>query len=582
MKNAWKRILAAALAIMMLVSLAACNNAPNNDDQPKETTGNVGDQGGSQATTPADDTVNYDPFGAYDETVSISIGRVLETYADTLAVPDGGTHEDNAFLDEIKNMLNVEITYDLQAASTEDYMRQVSLAITSGELPDIMWINNQSVLQQLIDNDLIMDLTDVYNNYASDAVKEVYESNPYPALDAVTYDGKLMAIPQTGGSISHMIWIRQDWLEALDIKVDEDGNRIISKEELEMVATEFVANDPGKTGNPVGFAVFPNLNMDANTAFSPVNNAWNAFYRYWFEGENGTVYSGSTAPGTKDALAWWNEMYTKGLLDQQYGVTGWDQICEMFAVERLGIVTGEGGCCRWMFKSLYESNPNAEWISYYLDNGTGKVTSVSTNPTGRWIVVSKDCEYPEVAIKLMNIDRAWDDAYDAGEMDENSMIYQYYKAVCHGQFEPLYLASNRADANIKTFYRDVQAYLNGELALEDITSADTLAVIEAVEQYNADKSAMTPSQRTFYDYYRSLAAVEYVEQNNLIEHAAPLFLGTTDTMAEKLADLNKLEEETYVKIITGEEPIDYFDTFVEEYNSRGGEDICEELAERLP
>ena len=67
----------------------------------------------------------------------------------------------------------------------------------------------------------------------------------------------------------------------------------------------------------------------------------------------------------------------------------------------------------------------------------------------------------------------------------------------------------------------------------------------------------------------------------MIDFVSPIYGITTDTMASKLADLNKLEEETYVKIITGEEPVDYFDTFVEEYNSRGGAAICEELAEIL-
>ena len=51
----------------------------------------------------------------------------------------------------------------------------------------------------------------------------------------------------------------------------------------------------------------------------------------------------------------------------------------------------------------------------------------------------------------------------------------------------------------------------------------------------------------------------------------------TKTMKEKWGVLETKQLETYVKIIMGEEPIEAFDTFAEEWKSSGGEDITNEV-----
>ena len=78
----------------------------------------------------------------------------------------------------------------------EDCDRQVSLAMASEELPDVM-IVGRDILDELVANDLIEDLTDSYNNYASDYIKNIYDSYDGRCLGAATYDGRLMAIPST-------------------------------------------------------------------------------------------------------------------------------------------------------------------------------------------------------------------------------------------------------------------------------------------------------------------------------------------------------------------------------------------------
>ena len=57
--------------------------------------------------------------------------------------------------------------------------------------------------------------------------------------------------------------------------------------------------------------------------------------------------------------------------------------------------------------------------------------------------------------------------------------------------------------------------------------------------------------------------------------------GRTKTMDSKWANLKKLEEETFAKIITAKVGIEAFDYFVEECKAYGGDDITKEVQEEL-
>lgn len=51
----------------------------------------------------------------------------------------------------------------------------------------------------------------------------------------------------------------------------------------------------------------------------------------------------------------------------------------------------------------------------------------------------------------------------------------------------------------------------------------------------------------------------------------------TPTMESKWSNLEKLEDEVMLKIITGKSDISAFDQFVEDWNAQGGKEILEEV-----
>ena len=59
-----------------------------------------------------------------------------------------------------------------------------------------------------------------------------------------------------------------------------------------------------------------------------------------------------------------------------------------------------------------------------------------------------------------------------------------------------------------------------------------------------------------------------------------MFVGApTETMVSKMSTLEDLQDEVFIKIIMGEEPVDAFDKFVEDFNVLGGADITKEVNE---
>ncbi len=73
--------------------------------------------------------------------------------------------------------------------------------------------------------------------------------------------------------------------------------------------------------------------------------------------------------------------------------------------------------------------------------------------------------------------------------------------------------------------------------------------------------------------------------NKFIEEPAnfmtPSYFETSETMKTKWASLEKLEQQTILKIIVGEADMSSFDEFVENWTSAGGQTITDEINEEL-
>ena len=133
--------------------------------------------------------------------------------------------------------------------------------------------------------------------------------------------------------------------------------------------------------------------------------------------------------------------------------------------------------------------------------------------------------------------------------------------------------------------KNIQAYLDIEAARQ---AGDTSSLTgEAKSIQDKLDSYYSGSDEGFalwgWERIYGPAPSSYSTNNDLSESGRIMinqFVGApTETMTEKLSTLETMRDEVYTKIIIGEAPVDDFDTFVEDFNKLGGEDITREANE---
>ena len=156
------------------------------------------------------------PYGAYPELVTYTLGQM--SGANDSNLPEGNTYEDNAYTRYLRKMLNIQ-NDTIYMESEDRYDEVVNIIAKDRTLPDVLVVSDRETLKELVENDLVEDLTEVFENCTSPRIKEMYESYGGDLLDAGRFDGKLMAIPET--VIDHgpcLMWLRKDWMEELGLE----------------------------------------------------------------------------------------------------------------------------------------------------------------------------------------------------------------------------------------------------------------------------------------------------------------------------------------------------------------------------
>ena len=520
-----KQLIAFASAMALAVtSLAGCGKSEESTQK--------------EAVSEAEGTAKEDlPLSKYPETVTVHLGGSLNPNA---KLPDGMAYDDNPYIDFLKEDLNIEVVYDLVASST-DFEEKMNLCIGSNTVPELMNVN-ATQYRALLKYDMIQPLDKYFDDYASDALKSYVKSGGEELQKCITNeDGELMAIPApaiTAGGINEM-WIRQDWLDKLGLEAPRTWDELVK------VAEAFVTQDPDGNGEDDTIGILGPSNSDHMNAIGgnqygldPLFSSFQSYPQYWLQGEDGTVEYGSIQP-------WWS------------GYTVAD-------------ATLAGA---------------ADWQAYFTPlSEDGNYYTHMAEPTTQYVVASKACKNPEAAFKIVNYliknEQKWvDEGVSTTEMGT-------------ADFYPLYNTYDNAD-EIEVSYDVLTKYLAGEITMDDVD-------FSTHKLLKSDMEAVTKLKKEPYDDFSldkwnldsdiaknnlpRLVAILVGDAPSVNEKYVPVYNaynGQTETMETKWANLKKMEEETFSKIVMGKADISEFDTFVENWKSQGGDQILKEINEEL-
>ncbi|WP_243023331.1 extracellular solute-binding protein [Clostridium sp. AM46-21] len=512
-------------------------------------------------------TARTTPYGKYPEQLTYTLGKL--SGANNSNLPDGETYENNAYTRLLNERLNVQ-NQDVFEAMDEQYTDSVTMVIAQNDLPDVMIVEDLDELQYLVDNDMIADLTDSYNNCMSDTIKNIYGSYGRDILDVVTFGGKIMAIPETNISDGpNLIWLRKDWMDALGLSAP----RTLS--DVEEIIRQFKEKDPGHNGagNTVGLVCDTSLcggcGYSSEYTLDIIFAAYGAFPKQWIYDEDGNVVYGSVQPEAKEALAHIHELYKDGILDQDFLMRTSSNLIELIVDGQCGSFFGPWWAPNNPLMQAVEQNKDAEWQPYLIATEESGLTSYHTqNPSGKYIVVRKGYEYPEIACKIVSV--LFD--YLRYNDRDNQEIVDYYKENVDPTARPFAINVDYNNA-LQICYGELNHVFAGDKSADELNVLE-YSYYEACESYLKD--AENASAEDWAAYTSRITACKILNdgRTNKVES---LYFGETETMVTDWWSLENLESDTYLKIVTGESSLDEFDRFVENWYQNGGETITKEV-----
>lgn len=556
-----KMIPAAVLCIVGIIVFALLwqNRAPQ--ESREESSESSGETTAKEEQWKAAETT---PLGKYPETVEYTLGKI--SGANNSNLPIGDTYEDNAYTRYLRNVLNIQNINAFALEADGSYEEALAAAISDRDIPDVMVVNGRDNLARLVESGMIADISEVYEQCTTDTIKEMYDSYGDFLLDSATFDGKLYALPNAeidDGAM--MLWLRDDWIEKLGLKKPE------TMEEAMDVVKAFVENDVAGNGETVGLACSTGLiaGSDETYGVDTVFTKYGSVPENWILNDNGEVEYGSLTQETKEALGYLNELYESGVIDSRFLLRKTENIDELVIDGKCGAIFGRWWAPNNPLNASYDADHTADWEPYFLTaEEENQVQTFASFDDWMYVVVRKGYEHPEIVGKYVSA------IFDYSRYEDN----QYAREV--NEYFSINVDPTARPMNINVDYRDA-LYRSGENIRKALTNEISITQLSGLERsyYDTCRSFVGGSLTTangWAAYTSRVTAVDTLVDGGIKEEKL-LFMGDVD--AEIPQELQDLEQQTFLQIIVGEKPLDYFDTFVVEWYENGGRELTDSVRE---
>lgn len=499
--------------------------------------------------------------GRYTETVPLSALRV--TPADVKYVP-GESENDNYYIKWMKKQFNIDLTYPWTTTKQDTFNSKLSLMLASGEkMPDIV-VAKGDIVNDLIDSGKFMEVGTMFDELANDIWKEAIDQATNAWLP-FSRDGKRYALPSLVDAYQQddVLWIRQDWLDKLGLQVPT------TLAEMEEVMDAFVNQDPDGNGqkDTIGLAIgikdgFVSYMSDT----APLWGAHGTMVGQWNLAEDGSLEYGSITQGARDTLEMLARWYEKGYLPTEAALYDINKATESIVNGKAGMIFGAHWLAEWPLGDVVKNDPEANFQPIPIPAGPdGKKGFREGSAVNGAILISKESKHPDAFFLYNN----WlyeryptrQDPFDTKAVDPNAPkgiydLYQEKHIECDGCANP-----------------DKLSITTNFVVIPNLRMQHYAALLEGKEPTDDFMEQLSRKP----EGNKKAASIILSEK----EYGMPdMFQGTpTQTMIERKVFLDKLELETFTKIIYGEEPISAFDKFVEQWKSSGGDDITNEVNE---
>ena len=450
--------------------------------------------------------------------------------------------DDNA---EVVKKIEERFNIDLKTWRVDNDTLNVRLA--GGEMPDVLWCGPNGLPNYVeggvlheIPIDMIREKAPTYTKYSD-------ENDDGTLWTTMIYNGKNYGITHAQEAVPFAIFYRKDWLDKLGLEVPE------TLDEFEKVMTAFVEDDPDGNGkkDTAGMAertfgaIFGAYGLRCITGSNPGFTVGEMQL-----GEDNVPFFPYIRPEAKEVLTLLNKWYNAGIIDKEF-ITGenhggYNWLSHSFMNGRIGTtsamirhyLTGSTdtsdpdnyGICMTEFKAVA---PQGDIVM-----GKGPIGPTGKSGTEAWAKIGGTCGLTTNCFKDMRKVDAFFAMLDAYYSDmEYALMVNYGIEGRHFKY-----AANGDPVRIME---------GTDVRKEGVLQVDFGSALPYA-------TWSTPAKSKFQNE---------VAGNGYFRFNAP----PTEEFSSVIDALDTMTEQAYFDIITGAKPIDYFDEYVENFKSAGGE-----------
>lgn len=399
------------LAVSMLAALTGCGNT-DTTSEPSDVilgseiigTSDIPDTGsGGDGEVPGDSLINQSSSKSEVVNNCYKTGYPIAKNPVTFKVmavdySNGTDYNKMAFTKFIEKRFNIKLEFQMisNAATNES----VSLALASGNMPDMFWgtgLLNSSTVTRYGGEGRLLKLNNYFADYAPNITKMLNEHKDVKYL-ATEDDGNIYKIPfyrEDNNLWDEKLYINKTWLTKLGLGMPK------TTDDLLKVLRAFKNNDPNGNGKkdeiPLVFV-------------GDVPKGWYGMfgastYNFYTADANGKLTYVPTSTQYKNAISFAASLYSEGLLfnTEMRNVTA-AKVKSMIdgSTPTVGIVNASSYSAIMSAKTFLK-----DYTIMPIVDGTGNKTATWSYMDveqlwPNWGLITSACKYPEVAVRLVD------------------------------------------------------------------------------------------------------------------------------------------------------------------------------------